>query len=151
MSAQKSLEDRIAEFAEGTSSIDEVVAQLQLIAEGEFEGVPNPKQFVTTTVEDAAAALSFLRQPILRATTCELPMIAFDDRLPLRDELMGEQTLLVHTPVGTWDIEFYEAGQPFPERWFRKGAHWLDISAMWPGVTLQVTAFFNRPALEVEA
>ena len=74
----------------------------------------------------------------------ELPMTAFADRLPVRDELNGEQTILIHNASATWDIAFFEAGEPFPERWF--GEHWVDISGMWPGVTAQVTEWHNERA-----
>lgn len=67
----------------------------------------------------------------------ELPMIAFAERLPVRDEMDGEQTILVHNASGTWDICFFEIGETMPDRWF--GEHWLDITSMWPGVIAQVT------------
>ncbi|MDT0507550.1 hypothetical protein [Novosphingobium sp. MMS21-SN21R] len=78
------------------------------------------------------------------ATIMELPMVAFIDRLPVRDDMLGEQTILIHNPSATWDIAFFEASEDFPDRWIG-GEHWIDITGMWPGVTAQVTRFYAHP------
>jgi len=83
----------------------------------------------------------------------ELPMTAFADAVPVRDELGGEQTILIHNASATWDIAFFESLEPFPDRWF--GEHWIDITGMWPGVTAQVTEWRRKQdddiAVAVEA
>lgn len=81
----------------------------------------------------------------------ELPMIAFADRLPVRDEMNGEQTILTYSEnVGVFDLEFFESGWDFPERWIGS-THWLDITGMWPGVTAQVTEFRTTDAARIAA
>lgn len=71
----------------------------------------------------------------------ELRMTPFSEAAPVRDELMGEQTILTYSEaVGVWGLEFFENGWEFPDRWIG-GSHWIDITSMWPGVTAQVTEF----------
>lgn len=80
----------------------------------------------------------------------ELPLTPFSEAAPVRDELMGEQTILTYSEaVGVWSLEFFESGWEFPVRWLGE-SHWIDITSMWPGVTAQVTEFYNdsHPASE---
>jgi NTP pyrophosphatase (non-canonical NTP hydrolase) len=80
----------------------------------------------------------------------ELPMKAFAHEQPVRDEMRGEQTILTYSDrVATWSLEFFESGWDFPDRWLG-GSHWLDISAMWPGVTAQVSALRAQPSNDAE-
>ncbi|NTF23536.1 hypothetical protein G6L37_34765 [Agrobacterium rubi] len=73
----------------------------------------------------------------------ELSMTAFETTCPERDELNGEQTILTYNSnVGTWDLAFFESGEEFPEKWFGD-THWIDITAMWPGVIAQVTGYVS--------
>ncbi len=74
-------------------------------------------------------------------TVAELPMTAFADAPPQRDEFNGEQTILTYNSnVGIWDLAFFESGEEFPETWFGD-THWIDITGMWPGVIAQVASF----------
>lgn len=74
-------------------------------------------------------------------TVVELPMTAFADRPPQRDELNGEQTILTYNSnAAIWDLAFFESGEEFPDRWLGD-THWIDISGMWPGVIAQVASF----------
>lgn len=74
----------------------------------------------------------------------ELRMTAFSDASPIRDELNGEQTILTYNEnVGVWDLEFFESGSDFPDRWLGS-THWLDITRMWPGVIAQVAEFHRE-------
>lgn len=63
-----------------------------------------------------------------------LPMLAFADQMPTRDELRGEQTFLTWSEAsGTWDLEMFEAGWGDDMSGVELGnSHWLDISEMWP-------------------
>jgi hypothetical protein len=65
----------------------------------------------------------------------------FSEALPVRDEAEGEQTVLTYLEdVGVWHLHFFESGWEFPDRWLGD-THWLDITAMWPGVIAQVQEF----------
>lgn len=79
-------------------------------------------------------------------TVAEIPMTAFADAAPQRDEFKHEQTILTYSVnVGTWDLSFFEAGEEFPEEWFGD-THWIDITGMWPGVIAQVASFAIKEA-----
>ena len=74
-------------------------------------------------------------------TVAEIPMTAFADAAPQRDEFKHEQTILTYNDkVGVWDLAFFESGEEFPEKWFGD-THWIDITGMWPGVIAQVASF----------
>lgn len=75
-------------------------------------------------------------------TATEIVMNSLAATKPERDELKGEQTFLTYNErVGTWDLRFYEAGWSMHDSDFLGATHWLDITAMWPGVIAQAASF----------
>lgn len=118
------------------------VAQIERIAKGGSKG-PTP----VTYLFDAPPA----PQVTGIRTVAELPMTAFADAAPQRDEFNGEQTILTYSAnVGTWDLEFFASGEEFPEKWFGD-THWIDISCMWPGVIAQVASFADAEGSDNDA
>lgn len=83
---------------------------------------------------------------LARRGVTEIRMTPIADGLPVRDELRGEQTILTYCEaVGTWDIAFMESGWDDFDSGFAIGvSHWVDITAMWPGVIAQVAEFRQR-------
>lgn len=118
------------------------VAQIERIAKGGSKG-PTP----VTYLFDAPPApkVTGIR------TVAELPMTAFADAAPQRDEFNGEQTILTYSAnVGTWDLAFFASGEEFPEKWLGD-THWIDISCMWPGVIAQVASFADAEGSDNDA
>ena len=128
-------------------SIDEIMEQAQVFASAyslaggrfddgtKFQQSEEEKADLRRMIEALAATSTNVR------TVAELPMTAFADAAPQRDESNGEQTILTYNAsVGVWDLAFFAAGEEFPDKWFGD-THWIDISRMWPGVIAQVASF----------